>query len=175
MGRIKNQPPVKLIVGLIFKENPYAKRALVFLKKYFGAIDFQSTNLVFNHTDYYQKEFGKCLKRQFIAFKKLIPAESLAKIKNITNKIEGKLVCGSQRLVNIDPGYLDFGKLVLASTKDHRHRIYLRQGIFAEASLFFENHTFKPWGHTYPDYASSEYIKIFNQIREIYAKQIAKK
>ena len=37
-----------------------------------------------------------------------------------------------QRRVNLDAGYLCLAKLVLASTKDHAHRIYLRDGIYAE-------------------------------------------
>jgi hypothetical protein len=63
-------------------------------------------------------------------------------------------------------------KLILASTKDYRHRIYLNHGIYAEVTLFYENKGFRSWEWTYPDYKTADYLAIFNQIREIYAHQI---
>ena len=163
---------VKLIIGFIFKEEGVCNKAKIFLERRFGKIDFESQTLPFIHTNYYEKEFGKDLKRRFVSFKKLISPLSLPKIKITTNKIEKKLSRGLNRLINIDPGYLDSSKLILASTKDYRHRIFLNKGIYAEVTLFYQNKAFKPWEWTYPDYKTPEYIAIFNQIREIYAKQV---
>jgi len=162
----------KLIIGFIFKEEAALNKAKSILQKRFGKIDFESQTLAFNHTTYYEKEFGKDLKRRFIAFKKLISPSDLPEIKIYTNKVEKKLSSGSSRLINIDPGYLDLAKLVLASTKDYKHRIYLGKGIYLEVTLFYENKSYRPWEWTYPDYKSAEYIAIFNQIRDIYARQI---
>ncbi|OGX43889.1 MAG: hypothetical protein A3G38_03040 [Omnitrophica WOR_2 bacterium RIFCSPLOWO2_12_FULL_51_8] len=204
-----NAPRVKLIIGLIFREVSAAEKARLALTKLFGNIDFESAPLAFNHTDYYRKEFGSGLKRRFFSFRRLIPAQHLARIKVFTNNLEQKLsrksthstrpglkpgVCSglilsgiplprpkvrglnaaevSRRLVNIDPGYLDLAKLVLASTKDYRHRIYLERGIYVEITLFYQRKTFNPWEWTYPDYRSREYIEVFNRIREIYKKQL---
>lgn len=172
MGQIKDHPPVKLIIAFIFKEENTLVQAQCLLEKKFGKIDFTSATLPFSHTDYYQEEFGPGLKRKFISFRKLIPPQKLAQIKIITNKIEEKLSQGKERLINIDPGYLDLAKLVLASTKDYKHRIYLGSGIYAEVTLFYQGKTFQAWECTYPDYRSSEYIALFNTIREIYAQQI---
>ena len=72
------------------------------------------------------------------------------------------------RLINIDPGYVDLAKLVLATTKDYAHRIFLRKGIFAEITLTFRGSSFSVNDWTYPDYRSKEYIDIFNQIRKLY-------
>jgi len=166
---------VKLIIGFIFKNEKIVEQAKLLLKKRFGEIDFESETLAFKHTDYYCAEFGKDLKRSFISFKKLILAENLPGIKIATNKIEEKLSFKGLRLINIDPGYLDLAKLILASTKDYKHRIYLNRGIFAEVTLFYQSKTFKPWEWTYPDYRTDEYIAIFNQIRGIYAAQIKEK
>ena len=77
-----------------------------------------------------------------------------------------------KRLVNIDPGYLTLAKLVLASTKDYVHRIYVGSGIFAEITLFYANGNFGPWQWSYPDYKTKEYAAIFGAIRNIYEKQI---
>lgn len=172
MLRTKKQQPVKLIIGLIFKENEARDLATLILEKKLGKIDFQSPALSFNHTAYYEKEFGKDLKRQFISFKKLIPASNLSRIKVFTNGIEKKLSNGPNRSINLDPGYLDLSKLVLASIKNYKHRIYLDKGIFAEVTLFYQGESFRPWEWTYPDYKTDEYIAIFNKIREIYSEQI---
>ncbi|MDD5166410.1 MAG: DUF4416 family protein [Candidatus Omnitrophica bacterium] len=172
MGRVKKHPPVKLIIGFIFKEAALLKKALASLERHFGKIDFESQILDFTHTDYYEKELGPSLKRKFISFKKLIPPENLPKIKIIANRIEDKLAGGANRTINIDPGYLNHSKLLLASTKDYGHRIYLNNGIFAEVTLFYQDKTFKTLDWTYPDYKTPEYIEIFIKIRDIYAQQI---
>ncbi len=180
MGKAKKHSPAKLIIGFIFKEEASFKKAEVFLKKRFGEVDFRSQPLPFEHTNYYENEFGSGLKRRFISFRKLIHPKELARIKLFTNKIEDKISkngCRSsgfaaRRVINIDPGYLELGKVILATTKDHKHRIYLDRGIYAEVTLFYENKSFRPWPWTYPDYKSDEYIKIFNCIRDIYIKQI---
>lgn len=156
----------KLIIGFIYKEDAALNKAQAVLKKKFGEIDFESQVLPFQHTNYYEAEFGQGLKRKFISFRNLILPENLAKIKNLTNRIEKKLSCGPSRLINIDPGYLSLSKLVLASTKDYKHRIYLGGRIYAEVTLFYQDKTFQPWECTYPDYRSPEYIAIFNKIRQ---------
>lgn len=174
MGRITKQPPVKLICGFIFQDHLPFERAKRLLEKRFGQIDFESSSLPFNHTAYYEREFGTDLVRRFVSFRKLIPPERIARIKILTNKYEQKFCSGAKRTINIDPGYLDRGKLILATTKDHKHRICLGSGIYAEVTLFFEDKTYKPWEWTYPDYKSQDYIQIFNQMREFYLRQVKK-
>ena len=171
MGQIKKYLPVKLIVGFIYKKEALLNKTKRLLKRRFGKIDFESQALVFNHTDYYRDEIGEPLQRKFISFQKLITPTDISVIKAITNRLENKLSEESRRLINIDPGYIDLAKLILASTKDFRHRIYLDKGIFAEITLFYQNNTFQPWEWTYPDYRTAEYIAIFNKIRKIYAGQ----
>jgi len=169
MGQIRKYLKVKLIIGLIFKNERVVAAAERLLGKRFGKIDFSSECLPFTYTNYYEQELGTGLARKFIGFKKLIPPDDLAEIKIITNRIENKLSRNHKRLINIDPGYVDLAKLVLASTKDYNHRIFLGQGIYAEVTLCWRKKTFQPWSWTYPDYKSSEYIRIFNSLRNIYA------
>ncbi|MCM8799902.1 MAG: DUF4416 family protein [Candidatus Omnitrophica bacterium] len=175
MGKIERPPLVKLIIGFIFNQENYLLKAKKLLIKKFGKIDFESEILDFNYTDYYQKEMGGNLKRKFISFEKLISPSKLTSIKRFTNRIEEKLSKDKKRNVNIDPGYINLSKLVLASTKDYRHRIYLNKGIFAEVTLFYQNKSFSPLPWTYPDYKTYPYIEIFNYIRELYKKQIKNK
>ncbi len=172
MGQIKRHPPVKLIIGFIFKDDALLNKAQNVLIRHFGKIDFISQGLPFRHTGYYEKEMGCGLKRKFISFLKLIPAEELPKIKITANKIEARLSSQGKRRINIDPGYLDLSKLILATTKDYKHRVYLNKGIYAEITLFYQDKTFKPWEWTYPDYKTEDYIAIFNRVRDIYREQI---
>lgn len=172
MGKISRAKFVKLIVGFIFKDEKIFKKAKARLIWRFGELDFESNSLPFEFTDYYQEEMGSDLKKVFISFKKLILPEELPRIKIFTNRIEDKFSRNKKRRVNIDPGYLELPKLVLASTKDYVHRIYLNNGIYAELTLFFKDKSFEPWQWTYPDYRTKEYIGIFNHIRELFIGQI---
>ncbi len=115
---------------------------------------------------------GPGLQRQFISFKKPISPLELVRIKLWCNAVEQRrFSSGGKRCVNIDPGYLTLSKLVLATTKDHQHRLYLGKGIFAEVTLRFRDKTFMKWEWTYPDYCTPEYIAIFNHIRNTLLKK----
>jgi hypothetical protein len=177
VGNVSRHQPVKLIVGLIFSQVSLATRTKTVLNKQFGRTDFESPVLDFTYTDYYDKEFGKGLKRQFISFQRLINPQDIAGIKQLTNRLERQLAqrvnkTDIRRQVNIDPGYLELPKLVLATTKDFSHRIYLKNGIFAEVTLVYRKNSFEPLEWTYPDYRTSQYIEIFNHIRQIYTIQV---
>ncbi|MFH0918124.1 MAG: DUF4416 family protein [Candidatus Omnitrophota bacterium] len=164
----KHSQRVKLVIGFIYKDEAVFFKAKESLRKKFGKIDFESAVLDFNYTDYYEAEMGKQLRRGFISFSKLVPMEDLYRIKLYTNRLEKKFSTGNMRQVNIDPGYLDLAKLVLATTKDYAHRIFLRKNIFAEITLAYRGDSFSANEWTYPDYRSKEYIDIFNQIRKLY-------
>ncbi|MBN1405192.1 MAG: DUF4416 family protein [Candidatus Omnitrophica bacterium] len=172
MGRIKKILPVKLICGLIAQNENNFLAAQGLLKRKFARIDYVSPVFDFKLTDYYEKEFGSNLKRQFLSFSKLIDPGKLPAIKIATNKIESKYFRNGMRLVNMDPGYISASKLVLATTKDYSHRLYIQKGIFAEVTLYYRNNTFNPWEWTYTDYKSAEYIETFNAVRKIYMSQI---
>lgn len=174
MGTPKKPLAVKLVIGFIFKDTLIYAKAKSMLKIRFGLIDFESQILDFGHTDYYEKEFGKRLKRAFVSFQKLISPHRLSAIKIATNEIEARLSRQKLRRINIDPGYLDLSKLILATTKPYQHRIYLDKGIWAEVTLFYQGNTFRPWEWTYPDYQTEAYINIFNSIRKIYLEQVKK-
>lgn len=147
------------------------------LEKKFGPIELKSPVIPFNYTDYYEEEIGRDIKRQFLSFQKLIDPGSLAGIKLFTNKLEERLQrerVGPGRPINLDPGYLASSKLVLASTKDYYHRIYLEKGIYAEVTLRYVKGAFEPLPWTYPDYRSKEYIDFFTESRILYTKKLRK-
>ena len=170
MGEIKKPLKVKLFIGMISVNELLCVEAEELLSQKFGKVDFRSQILPFHYTDYYEPEMGKNLIRQFISFKRLVDPTKLASIKIFTNDLELN-ISSPNRKINLDPGYLTGAKMILASTKDYSHRIYLQKGIYAETTLRFRNGSFEPFDYTYRDYAS-DYIPIFNQIRELYLTQV---
>ena len=171
MGKLKSPHKVKLFTGFIFNNPEIYNRAKAALINKFGPIDFESRALPFNYTDYYAQELGTGLVRVFTGFSRLTPPDKLSRIKLITNSIETKLSKSGKRTVNIDPGYIDMGKMILASTKDYAHRIYLGEGIYAEITLYYRDKSYRSHPWTYPDYSSPEYIGIFNAMRETLIKK----
>lgn len=172
MGLAHIPQKVKLITGLIAGDTALFEEAKRKLEKAFSnTIDFESNIIDFVHTAYYADEMGRVLKRKFLSFKKLVDLRKIYIIKLASNKIERRYSKNGKRSINIDPGYLDMSKLVLFSTKDYTHRIYLDRGIYAEVTLFYKDKTFNPWPWTYPDYKTDTYIGIFNNMRERYREQ----
>jgi len=172
MGAAREPQPVKLVVSLLTGEPVLLAEVKEALSQVLGSIDLESELLPFDHTGYYTPEFGPGLKRQFVTFEKLVDPGRLPDIKRWTNDLESALARNGKRRVNIDPGYLSLGKLVLASTKNHAHRLYLGQGIYGESTLSYQQGHFRPWPWTYPDYASDAYCALFEQIRERYRAQL---
>ena len=172
MGEAKTPEPVKLIASVFGADESRLLQAESLLAEEFGPLDYRGELLPFTHTDYYTPEFGASLVRIIVAFERLVDPDLLAVIKRQTNGLERENSVGRHRWVNIDPGYVSLSKLVLATTKDHAHRIYLRDGIYAEVTLRYQEGTFRPWPWTYPDYASPPYIAIFNRIRSEYHRQL---
>lgn len=177
MGQIKPPSFVKLIVGIITADANLLEAVRLELEKRLGEIDFASQLMPFDYTAYYEQEMGRELQRQFISFNRLILPDELPATKYFTNSVEQDFAEKEtiRRLVNLDPGYISAAKLILASTKDHAHRIHLEDGIYAENTLKFRDKTFQPWEWTYPDYRTPVYIEIFNHIRQIYLKQLKEK
>ena len=171
MGTIHSPKPVLLLLA-VFSADPAAfdwlrKRA----KSQWGELAMESEPFPFEKfTDYYAKSMGKTLPKRLWAFENLISPDALPKIKCVTNdwETEFKSVtdCTAERPLNIDPGYIDLGKLILASTKDHAHRIYLSEGIFAETTLMYTQKQWKPMPWTYPDYQSVDYQAFLTRCRE---------
>ena len=172
MGMPRSPGPVKLIAGLLASSDDLLAEARQVLSESFGPLDACSAPSTWDFSSYYRDEMGDIIRRQFISFEKLIAADGLAESKQITNGMEGAWRTSSGRRVNIDPGYIAATKLVLASTKDAAHRVYLSGGIYAEATLHFSNGSFQPYAYSYRDYAAADAIAFFNRVRATYLAQL---
>ena len=175
MGSIRFPKPVLLFMAFFSSvESAFGwvrKRAEV----QWGALALESEPFPFEtFTDYYEPTMGKTLPKRLWAFETLISPDTLTKIKCLTNDWESEFKMfadGSvERPLNIDPGYVDLGKLILASTKDHAHRIYLSDGIFAETTLIYTQKQWKTLPWSYSDYQSAGYQEFLTRCRE-YLKQ----
>jgi hypothetical protein len=175
MGKIKTPEPVTPIASVFTSDEKLFESAKEILSKELGPCIYESTVLPFNHTDYYTAEMGSGLKRRIFAFEKLVDPSKLPALKLWSNSIEEDWAVGGKRQVNIDVGYVSLGKLVLASTKNHSHRIYLGEGIYGEVTLRFVGGEYQPWPWTYPDYASLQYRKIFAEIRRLHREKLRTK
>lgn len=178
MGKVRQPLRVKLFMGMISGEEDLFDEAEEKLIQKFGLVDFKSPIISFQHTPYYESEMGVNLKRKFISFQGLIDPAEIGEIKLFANQFEQDFLHPDtdDRRINLDPGYLTLSKLVLASTKDYQHRIYLGRGIYAEVTLcYHKGKGFEPREWTYPDYRTGEYLEIFNHLREIYQGQLKTK
>ncbi|MBU0570754.1 MAG: DUF4416 family protein [Candidatus Omnitrophica bacterium] len=170
MGAELKQKPVKLFTSIIFRDEGILENTERKLEKKYGKIEFVVWRGSFDFTDYYYPEFGRPLRRKLICFKKTIDLIDVCNVKRVTNRIEDRTRINEKRNVNIDPGYVTEAKMVLLTTKDYSHRIYVGKGIFAESTLFYRDGSFRSWPWTYPDYAQAELISYFNKVRELYRK-----
>lgn len=170
MGEIHIPAPVLLIVGASSRHEAALNWARNRCVNDYGPVVLSSPAFDFTETDYYTATMGAGLKKQFFAFERLIDPASLADIKNETNAWEAEYSALERhvepRALNLDPGYLTAAKLVLASTKDHAHRIYLGDGIFAEITLAYRQRKWQPHEWTYPDYRRDDYQRFFIECRE---------
>jgi len=158
-------PEAKLICGIIAPEERIGE-AQDTLVTAFGGVDSKSGIAPFDFTDYYEKEMGAGLARGWVSFSRGFSQPELVRAKLRAIGLERKLAgADGNRSANLDPGYLTGSKLILASTKNFSHRIYLWGGIFAEVTLLFERGTFVPLRWTYPDYRTTSAIDYFNQVR----------
>ncbi len=164
--------PVKLISSVFSGSKEILNKTITILSKEFGAPDYISAIVPFEYTDYYTKESGEALVRRFISFENLVSPDMLPDIKLFTNTVEKQFMKNGNRLVNIDPGYISRAHLILGTGKAYTHRPYIRDGIYADLTLIFTNHTFRRLEWTYPDYSDNETIMMFNNIRERYAIQV---
>jgi hypothetical protein len=164
--------PVKLIAGILFQRAADLVAIDSCLIPLFGPLDYKSPSFDFIFTDYYTSEMGDYLKKCFYSFEKLVMPDTLPDIKNAAIRLESQFAADNKRTVNIDPGYLEESKLILASTKNFSHRIYLRDNIWAEVTLRFIHGKFIKHEWTYPDYSQDLAIDFLIRVRDIYKGQL---
>lgn len=174
MGTAQEPKPTKYFVALLASSADLLTAVETDLTEILGAIDGRSEVLLWTGSKFYEQEMGTGLLRRFLSFAPLKSPENLALIKLQTQEVEERYrePVSTGRRVNLDPGYLDPFKIVLASTKNANQRIYLHSGIYGEATLFFYNGGFHGLPYTYRDYLWPETLAFLTALRQSYLAQL---
>lgn len=166
---------VKLIAGLLYPSDASETKAWTVerLSHVLGEIERESVDYVWDYTGYY-RDISPALTRCFFSFKGLMHPMGLPDWKRIAVKIEHDSAEpeGAGRRVNVDPGYLDGARLVLASTKDNAQRIYLRDDIYAEVTMCRGASGWEKFRHTFPDFKSGVYDDFFDAVRSDWRRDV---
>jgi len=167
MGRIRPHEKAILFTACLYADQEVYTKALPLLIKHFGSVLYESPSRLWNFSSYYERELGSPLLRSFVYFEPYIDPSCLAEAKRFTNDLEQELSGDGPRKINLDPGYLTLAKVVLASTKNYSHRIYLGKGIYGDLTLYFQDEMFTPMPFTYHEYRDRECIEVFLHARKL--------
>lgn len=157
---------VELISGLLYPTDDVElrERTISRMEYTFGRVARRSDVYPWEWTDYYAS-IAPRLSRIFVSFESLRDAGELAAWKRAAIALEAESGDGGSRRVNIDPGYADASRLVLASTKDNAQRIYISDGIWAEVTMIRRRSGWEKFSYTFPDFASGAYDGFFDEVR----------
>lgn len=144
------------------------ERLCAALEEIFGRIDYRGQPRPFTVSDYYEEEMGRNLQRLLVSFEPLGSPTGLVRAKLEASAVEDRFLEGDARSVNIDPGYIDFHKVVLASFKQGPQKIYLGDGVYADPVMLFQHGAFVSLSWTFPDFKAGNYDGDLGTIRRIY-------
>lgn len=174
---VPREPTYSLLVVAAFSRHPEALDwAAEQLAAKYGPIVMASPDFSFHHTKYYESTMGVGLVKRLLVFEPIIAADCLPELKRATVVMENELAESGRfpemRPLNLDPGLIQLGKFLLASTKDQAHRIYLKDDIFAEVTLRFEAGAFEIWPWTYADYREPAVREFLGQARQLLYERV---
>ncbi len=168
-GRIE---PVKLFAAVLYREESSLEQARKLLSGTFGPEDYVSRPVLFDHTEFYREEMGEPLYRIFTSYSPLVHPQYLVTAKLEAGRIEQELAgSAGKRRVNIDPGVLDYLKVVLASFKYQAQKIYLDRGVWADLILYYRKGGWAKFEWTFPDFKAGLYDRSLLEVRRIYKRQ----
>ncbi len=178
MGHPTPHAPVARLLAVITRYDEALAWAEATAASAWGPVALRSPTFRFDQTDYYTASMGPDLGKTFLIFNNLADAAEVADWKFATNQWEADYAAlgrhAEPRPLNLDSGYLTAAKLVLASTKDHAHRMYLGRGMYAEVTLFYKHNQWQGHDFTFPDYRRADYHAFFQQARDWLRRQPAK-
>ncbi|MBN1578685.1 MAG: DUF4416 family protein [Chitinispirillaceae bacterium] len=173
MGTASQPSTVKLMIAFLYNEKAPVEGILRKLDERFGERRFSFGPVPFSWTDYYREEMGDALQKFYFTYQTGIDRDTLPAIKTFTNELEYSFTDGrGNRRVNIDPGYVARDKVVLATTKDFYHRIYLADGIFGEVTLHYRKGKFRYFSWTYPDFRDPAVMQFLERVRAPLVKEL---
>ncbi len=173
MGCVYEFEKEKLIIGVIYHDKEILDKALKILTSEFGDIEAVSEEFSFSEefSTYYDDEIGGEGLRRIYSFKDTVDPARQADIKIRTNEIEAEFAIDGKRRINLDPGFINHGRLMLATTKETGFRVPLKDGIYTELTLFWARGGWQKLPWTYRDYQSERVQKFITEVRRTYLSQ----
>lgn len=170
MGAVYGFEKEKLIIGVIYHDADILSSAMERLVAAFGDIEDCSEEFSFSaeFSTYYDEEIGGEGLRRIYSFRECVDPSRQAEIKELTNAIEAELSENGNRRINLDPGFINHGRLMLATTKKAGFRIPLERGIYTELTLFWARGAWQKLPWTYRDYQSERVQKFITEVRRKY-------
>ena len=166
MGTASVPHKVQLFFALLYSDRIPVECVLDALDREYGERDRACGPVAFSWTGYYRSEMGTALRKMYFNYRECIDRDRLPAIKIHTNALEKRFSDSTgNRLVNIDPGYVARDKVVLATTKDFYHRLYLADGIYGEVTLHYRRGRFRYFSWTYPDFRDPQVMQFLEKIR----------
>lgn len=157
MAETKPAFPVKYFIAVLYGNEESLQKAKKLVEDKWGRIDFEGNAHLFDVTDYYEPEMGSPIFRKLISLEKIYEPALLVEMKIQCNCFEQKLsICG-KRTVNLDAGYLDHNKVLLASAKEAGQKIYLDKGIYADLAGRYKSGKYQPFEWSFPDFRDGRY------------------
>ncbi len=170
MSELSIPVEVNLTVSVMYKDDALLAQTKRILESLYGNIDLVSESYSFSDiSPYYDPEMGEGIKKIIFSFEKTVDRSILADVKHECVRIEKKYSENGSRTVNLDPGLISLENFILATGKNYSHRIYLKNGVFAEVTLMFGKKTLikeLPW--TYRDYLYEPARSFLLKVREEY-------
>lgn len=171
---VENRPAPRavFVVGILAQPDRDVARPLQLMDDQFGPRYLDAEPYDFDFTDYYHEEHGAPLSRRWSVYESLFDPEQLPSRKRTAMSIEDRFTDGDEnRYFNVDVGYVTGSSFVLASRKNHSHRIYLGQGIYGEVTLRYEQGEWREGPHTYPEFSSPGQVEWLDDAREWWLSQ----
>ncbi|MFP4680825.1 MAG: DUF4416 family protein [Chitinispirillaceae bacterium] len=172
MADVEAVLPVKYFVAVLFHDKKFLEKGLGLLKGKWGHFDVMGADHEFDVTDYYEPEMGTPLFRRLVSFDELLCPSVIVEMKLECNRIEDELSVEGSRRVNLDAGYLDHNKVLLASAKEAGQKIYLDRGIYADLAGRYRAGRYQPFEWSFPDFRDGRYDGELLRMRGRYMDQI---
>lgn len=174
MSTIKPPAPVALFIAALYALDLPDAATGKLIAEHFGNTLAPGPVFDFTFSDYYTAEMGPNLRKAFFVLDRLIDPSELPEWKLRAMALEEQHARNGKRTINLDPGYLEAPKLVLATAKNFAHRIYLGRGVYADVQLYVRDGKFQANSWTYPDYKLPEHLRFFEQARAKYFEKMKK-
>ena len=162
---LSGDPPCKKILALLTPLPEWEETLCAALEAAFGPTDYRGPFFPFDATDYYAAEMGAPLYRGWASFRGLGSPQELPDWKWRAREIEGRWSQGGKRTRNLDVGYLDTDKLVLASCKRGPWKLYLGRGVWADMLLGYARGGFSPTAWAFADFHGGRYNAVWMAMR----------